>query len=130
MPRRATHRADEQVCRRCRQTVEHGVLRRADGAAHPRLGGRCVAEFHEGAGDFHQAMRVHGASPPGAGQVGAFAESYYRRRCREQRRAGRLASTLRSARNTSFEAKLGGPTASICAKLRCKASPAESAGMT
>ena len=67
MPCRVTHRADEQVGRRCRQTVEHRVVRRADGAAQPRLGGRSVAGFREGAGDFHQVMRVHGASAPGAG---------------------------------------------------------------
>ena len=37
MPRRAALPADEQVGRRRRQTVEHRVVRRADGATQPRL---------------------------------------------------------------------------------------------
>ena len=67
MPCRIALRADEQVGRRCRQTVEHRVVRGTDGAAQPRLGGRCVAGFREDAGDLHQITGVHGASPPGAG---------------------------------------------------------------
>ena len=43
-PCRIAFRADEQVGRRCRQAVEHRVVRGADGPAQPRLVGKRVQE--------------------------------------------------------------------------------------
>ena len=59
MPCRGALSADEQVRRRCRQAVEHGVVGGADGAAQPCLRGVAGGGLGQDAGGFDQVRRSH-----------------------------------------------------------------------
>ena len=78
MPSIAAPFAHEQVGGGTGQTVEDGVVRRADRMSKVGLRGPPAAEFREAAGGFYQVTRVHGASPPVAVRLmmSAFLKRY------------------------------------------------------